>query len=97
MPITDHQTLIVEALDALRSDGFTVGPGWQAAHEIAQAHEGNAPFDRLHALCHRIEGDEWNAGYWYRRAGREPEKGAVEEEWARMRAEVSGVAGSASG
>jgi LPS sulfotransferase NodH len=42
---------------------------WEAAHEIAQSHEGHADFDRIHALLHRIEGDEWNAKYWYKRSG----------------------------
>ncbi|WP_346237894.1 hypothetical protein ABDK00_002320 [Niabella insulamsoli] len=42
---------------------------WQAAHEVAQAHEGERDFDHLHAYLHRAEGDEWNANYWYRRAG----------------------------
>jgi hypothetical protein len=55
----------------------------ERAHEIAQDHEGIADFDWLHALCHRIEGDDWNAGYWYRRAGRERGHGAIEAEWKR--------------
>lgn len=42
---------------------------WNEAHNIAQSHEGEKDFDRLHAYLHRVEGDEWNAGYWYRRAG----------------------------
>lgn len=31
---------------------------WHEAHEIAQAHEGHPDYDRIHALLHRIEGDE---------------------------------------
>ncbi len=42
---------------------------WEAAHNVAQEHEGSKGFDHLHAHLHRVEGDEWNAGYWYRRAG----------------------------
>lgn len=42
---------------------------WDAAHNIAQEFEGTRDFDHLHAHLHRVEGDEWNAGYWYRRAG----------------------------
>lgn len=42
---------------------------WDAAHNIAQEHEGATDFDHLHAYLHRVEGDEWNAGYWYKRAG----------------------------
>jgi hypothetical protein len=40
---------------------------WQESHNIAQSNEGHPDYDRLHALLHRIEGDEWNAKYWYRR------------------------------
>ena len=57
-----------------------MGAAWKRAHELAQSHEGEAIFDRLHALCHRIEGDSGNAAYWYRRAGIQPFEGSVGEE-----------------
>lgn len=42
---------------------------WEAAHQEAQ--EGNdADSAWVHALLHRQEGDQANAAYWYRRAGR---------------------------
>lgn len=43
---------------------------WHAAHNIAQElSESNANW--LHAVLHKIEGDEWNSRYWYARtAGR---------------------------
>ncbi|ANH79692.1 hypothetical protein A8C56_00710 [Niabella ginsenosidivorans] len=53
---------------------------WQEAHTIAQDHEGETDFDRLHAYVHRIEGDAWNADYWYQKAGTKmPEKSIGEE------------------
>lgn len=53
---------------------------WEAAHNIAQQYEGQKKFDRLHAYLHRVEGDEWNAGYWYRRSGAAmPDKSTEEE------------------
>jgi hypothetical protein len=54
---------------------------WESAHNIAQSKEGTRSYDRLHAYLHRVEGDTWNAGYWYRRAGAEVFKGTLEEEW----------------
>ena len=42
---------------------------WEAAHNISQEFEGEPNYDHLHAYLHRVEGDAWNAGYWYRRAG----------------------------
>lgn len=44
---------------------------WQAAHLIAQDYEGDAIANWIHGLVHRMEGDAANAGYWYRRCGRE--------------------------
>lgn len=55
---------------------------WEAAHNIAQSKEGTQSYDRLHAYLHRVEGDTFNAGYWYRRAGSEVFKGSLKEEWA---------------
>ena len=77
---------LVEAFDRLAAAGFTMGAEWQAVHEICQAHEGEKPFDLGHALCHRIEGDDWNADYWYRRAGK-GRVGTVAEEWSAMKAD----------
>jgi hypothetical protein len=54
---------------------------WEAAHNVAQSKEGTPSYDRLHAYLHRVEGDTWNAGYWYKRAGAEVFKGSLKEEW----------------
>nr|WP_244598059.1 hypothetical protein [Roseitalea porphyridii] len=65
-----------------------MGEGFERAHAIAKAHEGEAPFDWIHALCHRIEGDAGNANYWYRRAGRPPFDGGFEAEADAIAAEL---------
>lgn len=44
---------------------------WDVAHAIAQEHEGEPDADWLHAVLHKIEGDEGNSRYWYRRSGRQ--------------------------
>jgi len=36
----------------------------------------------VHGYLHRLEGDEGNPGYWYRRAQRRPAAGALDAEWA---------------
>lgn len=41
---------------------------WEAAHAIVQRHEHDATACWIHAVLHRIEGDEANARYWYRRS-----------------------------
>lgn len=86
--VTADQQQVLDALKALEAGGYALGPGWERAHQISQAHEGEALFDRLHALCHRIEGDGSNAGYWYRRAGVAPFEGSFAAEAAAIGALV---------
>jgi hypothetical protein len=43
---------------------------WQGAHLVAQDHDEDAIANWLHAVVHRMEGDEGNARYWYRRCRR---------------------------
>ncbi|MCR9071369.1 MAG: hypothetical protein NXI18_06575 [Alphaproteobacteria bacterium] len=56
---------------------------WETAHETVQADDG-APAAWVHAHLHRFEGDEMNAGYWFRRAGKPHTKGDLDEEWTAM-------------
>ena len=53
---------------------------WDRAHESAQEDEGPTG-SWVHAYLHRKEGDPSNAGYWYRRAGKNPSRLALQEEW----------------
>lgn len=53
---------------------------WEQAHAIAQdvpTREGSW----VHAYLHRVEGDQWNANYWYNRAGRSMPATGLEQEW----------------
>ena len=47
---------------------------WEAAHKATQKLEGDATADWLHAVLHKIEGDQNNARYWYRRTAHEFEE-----------------------
>jgi hypothetical protein len=38
----------------------------------------------VHAYLHRKEGDESNAAYWYRRAGKPVERGSLDAEWTKI-------------
>lgn len=53
---------------------------WQRAHELAQAIE-TSDGAWVHAYLHRREGDEWNAGYWYRQAKRPVCTLPLDDEW----------------
>lgn len=56
---------------------------WQQAHSLVQDEDG-AGAALVHAYLHRKEGDNWNADYWYRRAGEKRPPFSLEEEWAHM-------------
>jgi hypothetical protein len=55
--------------DLIRAVELAGAGDWEAAHRIVQAHEDGTAY-WLHALLHKIEGDETNSRYWYARAGR---------------------------
>ena len=48
---------------------------WEAAHNIAQ--DIHTPLGSwIHALLHVMEGDQWNADYWFSKAGKPSRKPA---------------------
>jgi hypothetical protein len=62
---------------------------WHQAHKIVQD-ESDRESAWVHAYLHRVEGDLGNAGYWYRQAGQPAAKDALEAEWQRIVAALSG-------
>lgn len=53
---------------------------WRTAHGLVDALDGRDAA-LIHAYLHRVEGDLWNARYWYGQT-KEPEfEGSLEEEW----------------
>jgi hypothetical protein len=60
---------------------------WARAHEIAQDEE-SPDGSWVHAYLHRKEGDEGNAGYWYRRAGRRHSRASLDAEWEEIVGEL---------
>jgi hypothetical protein len=59
---------------------------WDAKGDWARAHglvdELETPDGMaVHAYLHRKEGAEWNANYWYDRAGRSFHRPKLDEEW----------------
>ena len=41
---------------------------WDAAHRLIQSYSDSMAC-LIHGYLHRVEGDLWNARYWYKRAG----------------------------
>lgn len=64
---------------ALQSLWWAAKGNWDASHDIAQDLHTKMG-SRIHAYLHRVEGDEWNAGYWYRQANEPFPKCSLEEE-----------------
>jgi hypothetical protein len=63
---------------------------WSRAHQLVdelETPEGMA----VHAYLHRKEGEQWNADYWYRLAGRAYHRPQLPEEWTAL---VKGLSGS---
>ena len=67
-------------LEALWYDGKGK---WDTAHDLAQ--QVPAPNGAwIHAYLHRAEGDDSNAGYWYRRAGKNMPSISISDEWEQL-------------
>jgi hypothetical protein len=74
---TTPPSTLSPVLQALWYDGKG---DWEKAHGIAQ--EANSvQHSWIHAYLHRKEGDNWNANYWYTRAGKQMPEQSLEEEW----------------
>ena len=65
---------------ALKALWYDRKEDWDRAHDIAQEDEGGDG-DWIHAYLHRKEGDNWNANYWYRRAGKTMPDLSLADEW----------------
>jgi len=64
----------------LKSLWYDANGNWEASHDIAQDVHDNVG-SWIHAYLHRKEGDEFNAGYWYRRANKPFPKITFKEEF----------------
>ena len=56
---------------------------WARAHNLVdelETPEGMA----VHAYLHRKEGEQWNADYWYAKAGRSYHRDQLEDEWTAL-------------
>lgn len=58
---------------------------WDDAHALVQRHEDDATACWIHACLHKMEPDEANSRYWYRRSGH------AYEEYGDPKAELQAV------
>ncbi len=74
---TERETLKSAVNLALNGD-------WHGAHHIAQDSSQQVAY-WIHAVLHKIEGDDWNSRYWYRRTDKQY------EDYADSRAELQAI------
>ena len=65
---------------------------WPRAHQLVDELETTDAM-AVHAYLHRKEGEQWNADYWYRLAGRTYHRDQLSEEWTAL---VEGLLSKAS-
>ncbi len=54
---------------------------WKSAHDLINDEEEQLDCMWVHAYLHRKEGDNVNAGYWYKKADKPFSKAPLEIEW----------------
>jgi hypothetical protein len=67
----------------LRSLWYDAKGDWYKAHDLINDLEDKTAA-WVHAYLHRKEGDQGNAGYWYRRADKQPSALSLKDEWTEI-------------
>jgi hypothetical protein len=55
--------------ELVRAVDLALAGDWDGAHKIVQSDEDGQIACWIHAVLHKIEGDQENSRYWYRHAG----------------------------
>ena len=90
MTIAEFQSTLPEGQPPAQLTPLLRALWWDArgdfdrAHEIAQDESLGPDAAWVHAYLHRKEGDEGNAGYWYRRARKPHARSSFDEEWRQI-------------
>lgn len=69
--------------DPLLSLWLQANDQWELAHDQVRDNSDQASA-WVHAFLHRVEGDMWNADYWYGRASKKRPSYPLEDEWQRI-------------
>ena len=79
--------------ELLKAIDLALAGQWDSAHQIVQQFDTDTTAAWIHAVLHKIEGDQDNSRYWYRRAGKlERVSDEPKAELAEIRKEVAGRA-----
>ena len=81
--------------DLVKAIDLALAGHWVSAHGIVQHCEGDTTAAWIHAVLHKIEGDDTNSRYWYRRASKlEHTSDEPRAELAAIKEEIAGRAKS---
>ena len=67
----------------LQSLWYDAKGNWNKAHGLVDNLSGSIAAG-VHAYLHRVEGDKWNANYWYNKAGKTMPAVGLKEEWKEL-------------
>ena len=84
MDVSPEKNIYIQALEAEQAGD------WKRAHELVQDLV-TAEAAWVHAYLHRVEGDTFNAGYWYNRAVQPVCTTSLAAEWESIHAELSDI------
>jgi hypothetical protein len=76
---------MAQQLELMQAVDLAISGDWHGAHKIVQEYEDDGTACWIHAVLHKIEGNEANSRYWYRRTSR------VYEAYADPRAELEAI------
>ncbi len=79
---SENTTLLVKAVN------LALDNKWDQAHHIVQEYDDSYAC-WIHAVLHKIEGDEGNSKYWYRQAGRDFSSATADDELRQILQELS--------
>lgn len=78
-------------IDLMRAVDLALAGEWDGAHKIVQQDESGEAACWIHAVLHKIEGDETNSRYWYARTTHNF------EDYADAKAELAAIAAALAG
>lgn len=78
---SDHHPEGISVL--MKSLWYDAKGDWEKSHDLISEIE-TKEGAWIHAYLHRKEGDNWNADYWYRRAGVKRPGISLEKEWEQL-------------
>ena len=81
--MTEHTDIYKKAMSLIKDNQ------WSKAHDIIEVMDTQMA-SHIHAYLHRIEGDKWNADYWYRKAGTIRPDCSLMDEWSQISELIEG-------